>query len=476
MSSTIDKITLDAVKPGIQLERTLTNYYKSIESKNPDFKHPKIKVLSSSKLEKTAIEDAKKLVELKNLYDAAKKKGDKDESNKYKAEFKALKAKKSKSMSDVIDLNDIDFVKNFDFEFIETKQGESLTSHISDPELRGLVDILTQKQEQPKVDKADKADKITKKEQQKIKVKKILKSMGLEVHNSHLSTSIKRFLGKLENMEWFRMKTFNGLFKPVLSKNGTTKRYLINVCYNFDTVLEQFIKGVSKQDIISAMSKNAFAVLHYKEEKPDISQFTKEMKEEVKKEMMKLRSIDNVIDFLALHEINDLKSHFMDYKEIINKIGRISGAEYTINDAITFVKTLVKVSTALNDVNTFSKIDKDGKTKESTIGDMFIKDILIEIPVKIPLNLRKKILTAIAEKKEIELVDSDVEIFETYEGGITNMNTFENLSTVSNSDLKNLKAVRQAIGIRLFVEVLRKIDRMTINHNGKYGYVVTIYC
>ena len=42
MSSTIDKITLDAVKPGIQLERTLTNYYKSIESKNPEFKNPKI--------------------------------------------------------------------------------------------------------------------------------------------------------------------------------------------------------------------------------------------------------------------------------------------------------------------------------------------------------------------------------------------------------------------------------------------------
>lgn len=473
MSATIDKIALDTKRPGVQLEHALSNYYKSIESKNPEFKHPRIKVISSSKLEKTAVEDAKKLVELKAAYDDAKKRGDKAEADKFKSEFKSLKAKKSKASADVIDLNDLEFIKNFDKEFIETKKDEAPSAHISDPELRGLIDILSQKQQVDKTDKTEKAQQ--KNEQQRAKIVKVLKSLGLEIHGSHLSTSSKRFVEKLENMEWFRLKAFNGLFKPVFSKNGITKRYLISVCNNFDSVLDQFVKGINKETIIKNASKNAFAVAHYQEEKPDMSSLNKEEREEAKKEIAALKSVETTIEFLALHEMADLKSHLLDYQDVMSKIGKVTGASYETSDAITLVKSIVKVSIELNAVKTFVRVDADGKTKESMIGDMFVKDLLGEVPVKITTGLRKKILTAIAEKKEVELTEEDVSVFETYEGGITNMNTFENLSSVSDSELKNLKAVRQAIGLRLFVEALRKIDKMIIAHGGKYGFNVVIY-
>lgn len=467
MSATIDKIALDTKRPGLQLEHALAGYYKSIESKNPEFKHPRIKVVSSSKLEKTAVEDAKKLVELKNAYDEARKRGDKAEADKFKSEFKVLKAKKSKASIDMIDLNDIEFVKNFDKEFIETKKDEAPSAHVSDPELRGLIDILSQK---PKVEQKEQ-----KAEQQKAKTLKVLKSLGLEVHNAHLATSKDRFLKKLENMDWFRLKAFNALYKPIVSKNGTTKRYLIRVCNNFEQVLEQYVKGANKEAIIAKASTNAFAVAHYAEEKPDMSKLSKEEKEAAKKEMAVVKNVDTTYEFLKLYEISDLKEHLFDYQSIMNKIGKITGAEPKIEGAIELVKAIVKVSIELNEVKTFSRVDKDGKTKESMIGDMFVKDLLGEFPVKITTTLRKKILTAIAEKKEIELTEEDVDLFDNYEGGITNMTTFENLSTVSDSELKNLKAVRQAIGLRLFVEALRKIDKMIIAHGGKLGFNVIIY-
>lgn len=466
MSSTIDKIVLDAKKPGVQLEHALLNYYKSIESKNPDFVYPRIKVVSSTKLEKTAGEDAKKLLELKALYDEAKKLGNKIDADRYKSEFKALKAKKTKASSDIINLNDIEFVKIFDKEFVETRKNETPSSHISDPELRGLIDILGQKQNGKKEQKA---------EAQKVQIKKILKALGLEVHNSHLSTSNKRFTEMLGNMDWFRVKVFNCLFKPFLSKNGITKRYLITVCEKFDEVLEQVIDGIQKENIIEKISKNKFALEHYTEEKPDLNKFSKEEKEELKKEMAMLKSIDTKIDELNQHEISDLKEHLPEYKEVINKVGKVAGVEYDNNDALTFIKNIVKVAIELNNIKTFNRIDKYGKTKESKLGDIFVKDLFTEIPVKIPINLRKIILTTIEKSEELKITNEDVAIFENYEGGITDLKTFENLANVSDLDLKNYKSVRQAIGIRLFVEVLKKIDKMVIAHGGKYGFNVTIY-
>lgn len=483
MSATIDKIALDAKRPGVQLEHALTNYYESIKSKNPNFKCPSIKCISSTKLEKSAVDDAKKIMELKANYNEAKRKGDKAEADKFKSEFKALKDKKSKAQADVIDLNDLEFVRNFDKEFVETKKDEALTTHISDPELRGLIDILSQKIDVPKQPKQTKEQKeqevakVDKAELQRQRIKKILKSLGLEVHNSHLSTASKRFKDRLDDMKWFRTKTFNELFKPVLSKNGTTKRYLsgLVVCNDFDKVFEQYIKGVSKEDIIAKLSSNKFALEHYAEEKPDLSKFTKEEKEEIKKEMNNLKLVNTTYGFISLHDKDDLKAHFFEYQEVMQKVGRIIGATYNTENANELVKSVVKVSQELNAVKTFEKQDKDGKIKETKLGDLFVKDLLQDIPIKISTGLRKKILTAITQNSEIELTEEDVAPFENYDGGMTNPATFENLASVSDSDLKNLKCVRQAIGIKLFVESLRKIDKMIIAHGGKYGFKATIY-
>jgi hypothetical protein len=391
---------------------------------------PRLKFISGGKIgNKIQPKIAKFEAQIATLQDEKRKlpKTSVEEIKVIDAKIKKLRNQEDriKNLSDIIDISHFKFVDELFRAVKVSTNDEELINNILDPELKGLMALLSNKD---------------------VKFEDVLAQYEFGAAKQDFKSFVNEVRDIVQNVKKYKPKIFNALIAKKVYKEDSkinfveSKKYCLNK-YNpcFEACFKGYVKGKKIEELVKEgnaenLCKNIYSVL----ELNNYNDLPKEKKEELQE------------GFKILNDISKNKFECTTIKE--------------------FVVELVKI------INELKKLH---------LEDIFLKSLIKHTQIQLSNQAKYKLLHASAvkfvEKDAAKYKDEkDIEM-EFEESEFKNMINFDELTSMKNyatfGSIQSLNLsckLRAAVGVRLISEILRTLQVIELAHHGKDGFVVSI--
>lgn len=374
--------------------------------------------------------------------------GEKIKVNNKKIERLQLQRSKATCLNDCIDLSKFHFIEDLFRASKISSNDEEVINNIMDPELKGLMMLMTSVQTRASKDEIS------------IKFEDVLRQYSFSLAEQDFR-NIERILQyAIKNVKKYKPKIFNSMIAQKVYKDKKidfkeSKKYCLGK-YNpyFEDCFKQYSHGVKLEEILKDKDPKTFPVSIYK-------------------------SIYSVLDMNNYRELPQEKIDIL--KKSFRLINEISDMKIESGNIQSFIIQLV---TVLN------------KLKEIHMEERFLKSLIKDTKIVLSNQTKYKLLHAseaifIEECEELEhynqgkikdgvsgvdMIPMKFDVSEfgnlSYFSELTSMKTYSTFGTIKS--LKLSSKIRVAVGIRMVSEVLRKLQELELHHNAKEGFTVTI--
>jgi hypothetical protein len=389
--------TKQSSKPTKSLERFLNVYlakpvYARTKQNKPIIKRsaPKIIVKSLKELDDKSLKEGyqKKLIELRSKYDSLLP-TDAAGRASLQEQIDRLQSLQSKLYSNLKNISSFDFVKEIEACNLDV-------SKITDPELRGYIEILGSKQ------------------LEKETIKRLIDKFKFEkIQKKNVN---EEFKGLFKDNK-YRLKIFNSSFTHPDMKNKqgelvyrklkhdskpeTMKLYLKRFCKYFDDVLSMLVSG-NKAEVILPSILNKHIQLHqmkvngnevwqkcvqYKPE--DKIKYTKD-----EKELINLyTSVKTILE--ELKEYPNLAAEYPNYNNKVKMYEMNIRAELKTTDSQSFLQSLVSI------IKSFEPLE---------LNDIILGDFLKAANIRMKPEIKKKLRSCIINQQLPEVVEQQYSV------------------------------------------------------------------
>lgn len=492
-------IEIEAHKPGTALTKFVDKNFKyAMNGKSKSSRQiPKLTFIQKKAMDKKVVESGrdKKLRELREQYSSIPK--DKTEERiKIRDEFERLKNDTRAYYQDIIDLDNLSFLKELREAISKSSEIQPLESLIFDPELRGLLNIC-----ESKVKIGDKEVKVVKDQEMMKKV--IQNCVDFVATNDEFSTIKDTFNKIVTDIDMWKTKIFNIVFEhPVLkeTKDGRQlKLYLLKSYAHLSEVLKCVIDGDDEKDVAKKIARSLkissarqdLIIANYASESTEwVKNLDKDEKKVVRDALSKVVSAVSCYKFISKMDKKNLKDNYSKFVEMSEKIEKLPTLAKDDN-VKEFVKKIVSVMVALRkiDVRDDKKKDKDGQEIDAEKLDTIFFTLLNKAtPLMMSKTLKKRLLKCVYEDVVPEIVDEEMKN-EEMKPMQFKISEFEGISDPTTElydvkkyakfgsivDAKLPKQQRVAIGIRTVSEIVREIQRLQLEH-GSNKFSVQLTC
>jgi hypothetical protein len=372
--------------------------------------------------------------------------GEKIKTIKVKIEALQAKQNKIKALSDTIDMSQFKFIDELMKAMTLGKNEEEIIQKVRDPELKGLMMLVTDKSQ---------------------KFEEILEQYEFGVAKQDFDSFVKEVAKIVSEVKKYKPKVFNKLIARKIYDSTTkkidfkkSKQYCLNK-YNqcFETCFKAYVKGQTIDEVYEAN------VIREKDKK------TGEIK--VVEEKVPRKLCESIYAVLDLNEYKSLpKEKTSELQESFKILNDVAKTDFRPANIKAFVELFVKV------MNEMHKLD---------LEETFLKSVIKHTRIQLSNQTKYKLLQAtgvefVETPKKYDVKDDKLrEVMEFSEGEFSNISDFSELTSPKTyatfGSIKGLNLsnkMRTAVGIRMVSELLKELQKLELIHHAKGGFVVTV--
>lgn len=389
-----------------------------------------------------------------------------------KKKIEDLENKKKRLFDNVVEIDKFDFIKDFE-------NSEGVIDRINDPELRGLINILSDKKSN------------------ETSIKKIVDNFRFKQNKFKFDDYPKLFKEVLDNYEKYQVKIFNNTFThPDMEKDGKKipkkiggkegefmKSYVKRNYKYFDEILKSIVEGkedLIMKDVLKKFSKEIGFKLNKTNAEKIQNNYDKKLSKEELKEFTKeeikvmnvLKSTKSLIEELKTYE--KLKEEYKSYTKNIEIYEKAKKMTISASSPEEFIKSIVEILIELKPIK---------------LNEIVLNTFIKRSDIKLSKTFKKKLVGCIENEKEIEIIEdeyeektdkkgkkkqvkkakildetqfykSEFEIFETPKEELYDINKYAKFGNIVKCENKT---IRTAIGLRLVSELKKTIIEKQLN-------------